>query len=183
VRQSALGKASSWSAARRAPSQLQAKIKKLQNLALRTQVPGATQKLAQLHKLAVYSETEEVAKILKEMLADLATRLSVINEVDAQAQKLLDDAFKNMVKWEQKLVALSGEADKAKEKMMAEKLERENLAGEKDVAEGTYKSEDAAYKLVIPPYEREIYVITMIKIKINEHCDKLANGEESTFGA
>jgi hypothetical protein len=165
------------------PAQLQAKIKKLQNLALRTQVPGATQKLAQLHKLAVYSETEEVAKILKEMLADLATRLSVINEVDAQAQKLLDDAFKNMVKWEQKLVALSGEADKAKEKMMAEKLERENLAGEKDVAEGTYKSEDAAYKLVIPPYEREIYVITMIKIKINEHCEKLANGEESTFGA
>ena len=29
----------------------------------------------------------------------------------------------------------------------------------------------------IPPYEREIYVITMIKIKINEHCDAQAAGD------
>ena len=36
---------------------------------------------------------------------------------------------------------------------------------------------------VITPYEREIYVITMIKVKITEHCDKLAAGEDSTFGA
>jgi hypothetical protein len=35
---------------------------------------------------------------------------------------------------------------------------------------------------VIGPYEREIYVITMIKIKITEHCDRLAKGEASTFG-
>jgi len=28
-------------------------------------------------------------------------------------------------------------------------------------------------QLVITPYEREIYVITMIKIKINTHCDKV----------
>lgn len=66
---------------------------------------------------------------------------------------------------------------------MAEKLEREKLAGDKDVAGKNYESESAAYKLIITPYEREIYVITMIKIKINEHCDKLAKGEESTFGA
>ncbi len=57
---------------------------------------------------------------------------------------------------------------------MAEKLEREKLAGDKDVAGKNYESESAAYKLIITPYEREIYVITMIKIKINEHCDKLA---------
>jgi len=74
------------------------------------------------------------------------------------------------------------EADKAKEKMMSEKLQREKLAGEKDVASKNYESESAAYKLVISPYEREIYVITMIKIKINEHCDRLARGEASTFG-
>ena len=53
------------------------------------------------------------------------------------------------------------EADKAKEKMMAEKLEREKLAGDKDVAGKNYDSESAAYKLVITPYEREIYVITV----------------------
>jgi hypothetical protein len=73
------------------------------------------------------------------------------------------------------------EADKAKEKMMAEKLEREKLAGDKDVAGKNYESESAAYKLVITPYEREIYVITMIKIKINEHCDKLAKVSRACF--
>jgi hypothetical protein len=66
--------------------------------------------------------------------------------------------------------------------MLKEKLQRENLAGVKDVTENNYKAEDAAYKVIIPPYEREIYVITMIKIKINEHCDKLAKGEASVFG-
>lgn len=28
----------------------------------------------------------------------------------------------------------------------------------------------------IPPYEREIYVITMIKVKINQHCEEQASG-------
>ena len=66
--------------------------------------------------------------------------------------------------------------------MLAEKLERERLAGEKDVATQNHDTESAAYKLIITPYQREIYVITMIKIKINDHCEKLANGEDSTFG-
>jgi hypothetical protein len=81
-----------------------------------------------------------------------------------------------------KMYPQPAEADKAKEQMMAEKLQRERLAGDKDVAHSNFESESAAYKLVITPYEREIYVITMIKIKINEHCDRLAKGEESTFG-
>ena len=106
---------------------------------LKTKLPGQTQKLAQIQTLPVYSETEEVAKILKEMLADLSTRLSVIDEVDAQAQKLVDDSYDKMVEWEKKLVKLADEADKAKEKMMAEKLEREKLAGDKDVASKNYE--------------------------------------------
>jgi len=164
-------------------SELAAKISKLKQLASKTQLPGTVQKLAMIQSLPIYSETEEVAKILKEILADLATRLSVINEVDTQAQKLVDDAYAKMVEWEKKLVSLADQADKAKEKMMSEKLQRERLAGDKDVAQQDYDTESAAYKLVITPYEREIYVITMIKIKINTHCDKLARGEESTFGA
>ena len=155
---------------------LQAKVNKLKQLVLKTALPGATQKLAQIEQLPVYSETEEVAKILKEMLADLSTRLSVIDEVDAQAQKLVDDSYDKMVEWEKKLVKLADEADKAKEKMMAEKLEREKLAGDKDVASKNYDEESAAYKLVITPYMREIYVITMIKIKITEHCAAQAGG-------
>jgi hypothetical protein len=159
-----------------------AKVKKLQKLVLKTKLPGATQKLAQIQALPIYSETEEVAKILKEMLSDLATRLSVIDEVDSQSQKLLDDSYNKMVEWENKLVKLAADADKSKEKMMQEKLEREKLAGDKDVAVKVFDSENAAYQIVIPPYEREIYVITEIKIKINEHCDRLAKGEASTFG-
>jgi len=163
-------------------SELKAKVAQLQQLVLKTQLPGSTQKLAQIQQLPVYSETEEVAKILKEMLDDLATRLSVIDEVDMQAKKLVDDTYKKMIEWEKKLVVLADEADKAKEKMLQEKLMREKLAGDKSVATQNHDTESAAYKLIIGPYEREIYVITMIKIKINEHCEKLANGEDSTFG-
>jgi hypothetical protein len=76
-----------------------------------------------------------------------------------------------MVEWQEKLVKLSREADKAKEKMMTEKLEREKLSGEKEVASKNYESESAATKVLITPWEREIYVITMIKIKIADHCD------------
>ena len=68
---------------------------------------GHMQKLAQIEQLPVYSETEEVAKILKEMLDDLATRLSVIDEVDVQAKKLVDDAYAKMIEWEKKLVVLA----------------------------------------------------------------------------
>ena len=41
-------------------------------------------RLAQIQKLPVYSETEEVAKVLKDMLADLSVRLSILEEVDAK---------------------------------------------------------------------------------------------------
>ena len=150
---------------------LDAKIQKLHELVLKTQIPGATQKLAQIQKLPIYSETEEVVKILKEMIADIATRLSVLDEVDARAQKLVDDSKAKMVEWQEKLVKLSREADKAKEKMMTEKLQREKLSGEKEVASKNYESESAATKVLITPWEREIYVITMIKIKIADHCD------------
>ncbi len=52
----------------------------------RTNIPGATQKLAQFEKLPIYSETAEVAKVLYDMLADLDARLSVLETVDSNAQ-------------------------------------------------------------------------------------------------
>merc|ERR1719352_474180 len=100
------------------PQALKQKVAELQKLVLKSQIPGHMQKLAQIEQLPVYSETEEVAKILKEMLDDLATRLSVIDEVDVQAKKLVDDAYAKMIEWEKKLVVLAAEADKAKEKML-----------------------------------------------------------------
>jgi len=158
-------------------AELKAKFAKLQQVAAVTKVPGSTQKLAMINQhLAVYSETNEVAKILKEMLDDLEQRLKIIDTVDEQSKKLVEDTEAKMVEWEKQLVALSNAADHAKEKQASSQLEREKLNGNKKVSEANYDEESAAYKLMIPPYEREIYVITMIKIKINEHCEQQAAG-------
>ena len=89
------------------PQVLKAKVAELQALVLKSNNQAQMQKLAQIQQLPVYSETEEVAKILKEMLDDLATCLSVIDEVDAQAQKLVDDVYAKMLEWEKKLVVLA----------------------------------------------------------------------------
>ena len=62
----------------------------------------------------------------------------------------------------------------AKEKQSAAQLEREKLNGKKKVSGANYKEEKSAYNLMIPPYEKEIYVITMIKIKIKSHCEEQA---------
>jgi hypothetical protein len=94
----------------------------------------------------------------------------------------VDSTQEKLVLWETKLVDLSNQRDKSKEKMLTEKLKREELAGVKKVAEGTFNSEETAYKQTVSPYQREIYVITMIKMKIVEHCDRLAKGEASIFG-
>lgn len=155
----------------RTKAELKAKVAELNTVALKSKLPGQTQKLAMIDQhLAVYSETEEVAKILKDMLADIESRLKVIDTVDEQSKKLVADTMAKMVEWQKKLVVIANEKDHAKEKMMSAKLEREKLNGEKKIAHANFNSEDAAYKVIIPPFEREIYVITMIKVKINEHC-------------
>ena len=74
------------------------------------------------------------------------------------------------------------EADKAKEKMLADKLKREAMNADKKITTEVHETTTAAYNIMITPWEREIYVITMIKIKINEYCDKIARGEAAEFG-
>ena len=55
--------------------------------------------------------------------------------------------------------------------MDAAKLEREKLNGEKSVMGKAEKQGEDAAKVMIPPYEREIFVIAMIKKKIIDHCN------------
>ena len=121
-------------------AELKAKLAKLKQVALKTKVPGAMQKLdmieqkfAHTSQLPVYSETEEVAAILKDMLSDLENRLKVYDQVDSAAEKLVEDTQAKMVQWQTELVALSNAADKAKEKQMSAQLEREKLNGDKKV--------------------------------------------------
>lgn len=131
-------------------AELRDKFAKLQSLALETRVPGSTQKLAMIKQhLAVYSETEEVANILKEMLDDLESRLKIIDTVDEQAKKLVEDTEAKMVEWEKQLVALSNAADKAKEKQSSAQLEREKLNGKKKVSHANYDEEKDAYELMV----------------------------------
>ena len=62
--------------------------------------------------------------------------------------------------------------------MDAAKLEREKLNGEQKVMGTAEKEAENAAKVMIPPYEREIYVIVMIKKKILDHCS--TGGRENT---
>jgi hypothetical protein len=160
--------------AKNSRAELKAKIEKLTQLIEKSKTPGATQKLALLKahtsKLAVYQETIEVVNILKEMLDDIKTRHDIIDKVDAEAKKLVDDVTAKMVEWEGKLVALGNANDKAKALQDAAKLEREKLNGDNHVIEIAATEQNKAAKVMIPPYEREIYVITMIKKKIIDKC-------------
>ena len=155
-------------------AELKAKIAKLTELLEKQKLPGTTQKLALLKahtsKLAVYAETIEVVNILKEMLEDIKTRFEIIDKVDNEAKKLMDDVTAKMVEWEGKLVALGNAKDKAKALQDAAKLEREKLNGDNHVIEVAATEDRKAAKVMIPPYEREIYVITMIKKKIIDKC-------------
>jgi hypothetical protein len=75
-------------------AQLQAKIGQLKQLTQHTKVGVQdSEKLAQLSRqsLAVYSETEEVVVILKQMLRDLDERVAVLDELDARAQQLVSE--------------------------------------------------------------------------------------------
>ena len=156
---------------------LKEKIARLSELVQKNKTPGAafsTQKLALLKahtsKLAVYAETIEVANILKEMLDDIKTRREIIDKVDSEAKKLLADCTAKMVEWEGKLVALGNAQDKAKALQDSAKLEREKLNGDNHVIEVAATENNKAARVMIPPYEREIYVITMIKKKIIDKC-------------
>ena len=106
----------------------------------------------------------------EEMLDDIDTRRKIITKVDEEAKKLLDEIEKKLADWEAKLVALGNAEDKAKSLMDAAKLEREKLNGEKTVLGKSEGEAENAAKIMIPPYEREIYVIVMIKKKVSVKC-------------
>eukprot|EP00286_Rhodomonas_abbreviata_P003398 CAMPEP_0181347222 /NCGR_PEP_ID=MMETSP1101-20121128/33765_1 /TAXON_ID=46948 /ORGANISM="Rhodomonas abbreviata, Strain Caron Lab Isolate" /LENGTH=444 /DNA_ID=CAMNT_0023459425 /DNA_START=10 /DNA_END=1344 /DNA_ORIENTATION=+ len=157
-------------------AELSQKMSQLEKVNAQLKIPHSATQLAQVRQgLAVYSETEEVAKILKQLLQDIEDRMKIINKVDADLAAEVAKTNAKLVEWEKKLVMLSDAADTAKEQLATAQLTRSKLAGNKQVAEATKNAEAAAYKLVVPPYQREIYVIAMIKKKINDHCAAVAS--------
>jgi len=158
---------------------LMQKISQIEKISLRVKQPKMGQMLAQLKtSLAQYAESEEVARILKQMLQDIEDRLRILDNLAASAKKTVDEMEAKLIEWQTKLVELSNAKDKARAQAQAEQLQREKLAGEKKSLGENVNQENAAYKLIITPYMREIYIITMIKKKINDHCEQLAAGNQ-----
>eukprot|EP00802_Teleaulax_amphioxeia_P006724 Tamp_06729.p2 GENE.Tamp_06729~~Tamp_06729.p2 ORF type:complete len:372 (-),score=125.43 Tamp_06729:1530-2558(-) len=157
----------------RAKAQLHEKVVQLKQLTLHTKVGVKdSEKLALLSRqsLAVYSETEEVAGILKQMLKDLDQRVAVLDELDAKANQEVTDTYGKMVEWEKKMVALANQADRAQASIQSSEDEREALTATKRLETQTYTEEKVHYDLTVNPFENEIRVIMLIKQKIIDHC-------------
>jgi len=157
------------------PAELRAKMKTLEAMSLKVKVPKMGEMLHQLKSsLAEFAESDEVAIILIQMLQDIEDRMTVLNDLEASAKRTVEDMKAKLIEWQTKLVDLSNAQDKAKAAANAEQLQREKLAGQKKVAQETANDENSAYKLTITPYIKEIYIITMIKNKILDHCAQVA---------
>ena len=128
--------------------ELEDTVNQLASLMAKSKIPGADRKVAQLaqkasmNKLAVYDESVEVVKILKELLDDIVTRKEVLLKQDDTQKKLVDDAKNKMVEWETKLVALGNARDKSAAKAAAgsdlkDKLNGEKVRHLKDVCNGS----------------------------------------------
>ena len=137
---------------------------------------GGKGKLTQLDqlssKLASYAETDEIKKILVNMLKELQTRNDVMEKALADAKNDLKKHMDSLTKYETRLVDLSNAADKSAQKAAVADLKRAKLDGKKKTVSEDYKDEHAAYLLVSPPTERELFIILVIKKKITDFCAK-----------
>jgi alkylhydroperoxidase/carboxymuconolactone decarboxylase family protein YurZ len=81
-------------------AQLSQKIKELEAISLKVQQPKMGQMLHQLKSsLAQYAESEEVAKILKQMLQDIEDRMRIIDNLAASAKKTADECVTDSFHW------------------------------------------------------------------------------------
>jgi len=152
--------------------ELMQKLQKIQSISLKVKQPKMGQMLQQLKSsLAQFAESDEVAAILKQMLQDIEDRLRIIDNLAASAKQTADAMEAKVIEWQTKLVELSNAKDKAKAEAQSQQLQREKLAGQKKTVAESASQENAAYKLLITPYMREIYIIQMIKTKIIDHCN------------
>jgi len=152
-------------------AELKQKLQRLQALSGKVKQAKFSTMLNKLKSsLAEFAESDEVASILKQMLQDIEDRLRIITNLATSAKKTADDLEAKVIEWQTKLVELSTAKDKANAEAQAEQLQREQLAGQKKEVAQTASQENAAYKLLVTPYIKEIYVIQLIKTKILEHC-------------
>jgi len=153
------------------PAKVKQEIKKLESMVAKVQQPKLAQYLKKLKvSLDSTDETSEVAAILKQMLQDITDRIHVLDNLDASAAEQATQMQDKLIEWQTKLVDLSNAKDKAQAAAQAQALQRQTLAGHKKETDVRAKEEAAAYKLTLPPYIKEIFVITVIKQKILDAC-------------
>ena len=130
-------------------------------------------------KLANFAESDEVKNLLTNMLKDLDSRESVINQALESSKKELEEHQAKLVDYEKQVVDLSNAADAAAMTARTKDLERQDLNGKKITAAETYEDEHAEYVVVAPPADHSIYILKVIMAKINEFC---THGTISTVG-
>jgi len=90
-------------------------------------------------KLASYAETDQIKKILLDMLKDLDARDEIMKKSLADAKADLEDHKEKLVKYQTQLVDLANAADKAKQKADGADLKRAKLNGESKTVSENYK--------------------------------------------
>jgi hypothetical protein len=90
-------------------------------------------------KLASYAETDQIKKILLDMLKDLDARDEIMKRSLADAKADLEDHKQKLVKYQTQLVDLANAADKAKQLADGADLKRAKLNGESKTVSENYK--------------------------------------------
>jgi hypothetical protein len=114
-----------------------------------------------------YSKWRTVYKAVDEQLQQSIKQKK--NDIKAK-EKLVADAKGKMMDWEQKLVTLGKTRDRAASEAAAGADVKEKLNGMKVVALRHANATRATTKLELPPLDKQLFAISMIKKKVNELC-------------
>jgi len=121
-------------------------------------------------KLASFAETDEVKKLLEEMIKSLDQREGVLTKALEDTKKELESHTAKLTDFEKQVVDLSNAADKAKQAEASADLQRQTLNGVQINKGEAYKTEHAEYVIVAPPADRAIVIIKLIMQKVEDFC-------------
>lgn len=168
---------------RRATKKIAGKVKKLEKVAAKTAVPGAQDNINILKtdvksgKIKGFEEAKTVGKVLEHMLDDDASQVEQMGRELKAAQQLVIDSKAEMRNTRLQVVTLSMIKDKAHGQAAALQNEKEELSGVKKESANLKEEAEEAAQVEIPPFDREIFVISTIKKKIQDFCPSDERGE------
>ena len=100
-------------------------------------------------------------------------QLELLKEEIEDSRRDADEARKKMEFWRKSMVDNRDDAeDEGKEKDEAAPIRLKD-EGDYISAKERYEDNHKLYVKILNPYERQIYIIMMVKKKIKEHCEKI----------